>query len=49
VTLSCVSRNNTLGTRQWFALPPGSTRIGFTATAYDPAALLTAQWYHASM
>lgn len=50
VTLAGVSRNNTLAVRQWFPLPKNSTtRIGFSANTYDPAAQLIAQWYHASM
>lgn len=49
VTLAGVSRNNTLAVRQWFPVLPGSTRIGFTASTYNAAALLTASWYHASM
>jgi len=34
----------------WFAVPAGSSiQVGITSSTYDPAALLTAAWYHTDL
>lgn len=42
-----VSRSNVLQTRQWFTLPPGTTRIRFDST--DHQGTLQCLYYHTSM
>lgn len=47
---AAVSRSNELGTRQWFTLPPGTTRLVWGhAGSYDPAASMTCRYYHTDL
>ncbi|GAA0638295.1 hypothetical protein GCM10010174_70190 [Kutzneria viridogrisea] len=49
VTLNGGNASNLLLTRGWFPLLPGTaTRLDFTASSYDPAALLTCRWRDAA-
>lgn len=50
VLLNGVNHNDKLYTRQWFPIPAGGTvRVDFTASSYDPAALVTARWRDATI
>ncbi|WP_189061280.1 phage distal tail protein [Longimycelium tulufanense] len=46
---SGVSRSNRLRFREWFTLPPGTTRIRYTAAVHDPVTELTCLYHHTSI
>lgn len=44
-----VSRSHRLALRQWFDLPPGDTRVLFSAVQYSPSAELVCTYHHTSL